>query len=212
MVFLHLNKSLAIHILRIWQRILRIGIPTTFLCDVTQSYLINMEKTSQLIKESRAEINIELSKQARHGVIEILNQILCDENILYIKTKNYHWNVIGPDFSERHAFFREQYETLDETIDEVAERIRDLNGKSLGTYSEYLEHGRLKESPGEYPNDITMISNLLADHEKVIRSLRKDADRCEDEYHDMGTNDFLIGLMKKHEKMAWMLRAHQDKG
>jgi starvation-inducible DNA-binding protein len=67
--------------------------------------LINMEKTSQLIKESRGDINIELPKQARHGVIEILNRILCDENILYIKTKNYHWNVIGPDFSERHAFF-----------------------------------------------------------------------------------------------------------
>ena len=180
-------------------------IATTFLCDVTQLNLINMEKTSQLIRESRAEINIELSKQARHGVIEILNRILCDENILYIKTKNYHWNVVGPDFSERHAFFRGQYETLDEIIDEVAERVRDLNGKSLGTYSEYLEHGRLKESPGEYPNDITMISNLLANHEQVIRTLRRDADRCEDEYHDMGTNDFLIGLMKEHEKMAWML-------
>jgi starvation-inducible DNA-binding protein len=63
--------------------------------------------------------------------------------------------------------------TLDEIIDEVAERIRDLNGKSPGTYSEYLEHGRLKESPGDYPNDITMISNLLANHEQVIRTLRK---------------------------------------
>jgi hypothetical protein len=53
----------------------------------------------------------------------------------------------------------------DEIIDEVAERIRDLNGKSLGTYFEYLEHGRSKESPGEYPNDITMVSNLLANYE-----------------------------------------------
>jgi hypothetical protein len=45
-----------------------------------------------------------------------------------------------------------------------------------------------------------MISNPLADHEQIIRSLRTDADRCE-EYHDMGTNDFLIGVMEKHEKM-----------
>jgi starvation-inducible DNA-binding protein len=65
--------------------------------------------------------------------------------------------------------------------------------------------------PGEYPNDITMISNLLADHEQIIRILRKDADLCDDECHDMGTNDFLIGTMEKHEKMAWMLRAHLDK-
>jgi starvation-inducible DNA-binding protein len=190
----------------------RIGFRPHFYAMLLILNLINMEKTSQLIRESRADINIELSKQARHGVIEILNRLLCDENILYIKTKNYHWNVIGPDFSERHAFFRGQYEAFDEIIDEVAERVRDLNGKSLSTYSEYLEHGRLKELPGEYPNDITMISNLLANHEQVIRTLRKDADRCEDEYHDMGTNDFLIGLMEKHEKMAWMLRAHIGKG
>ena len=48
---------------------------------------------------------------------------------------------------------------------------------------------------------------------QVNRTLRKDADRCEDEYgkYGMGTNDFFIGVMEKHEKMAWMLRAHLDK-
>lgn len=46
-----------------------------------------------------------------------------------------------------------------------------------------------------------MISNLLADHEQIIRSLCTDADRYED-FHDMGTNDFLISVMEKHEKMA----------
>jgi starvation-inducible DNA-binding protein len=168
-----------------------------------------MEKsTRQLVKESKAAIDIGLSKEARQGVIAILNNTLCDEYILYTKTRNYHWNVVGSDFSERHAFFKEQYEALDEIIDEVAERVRQLNGMSLGTLSEFVEHGRLKEFPGDYPDDLKMISNLLSDHEEIIRSLRRDADRCEDEYHDMGTNDFLIGIMEKHEKMAWMLRAH----
>jgi starvation-inducible DNA-binding protein len=72
-----------------------------------------MEKTvSQLVRESKMAIDIGLTKEARHGVIEILNKILCDENIIYIKTKNYHWNVVGQDFSERHAFFKEQYEAM----------------------------------------------------------------------------------------------------
>ena len=51
-----------------------------------------------------------------------------------------------------------------------------------------------------------MIANLLADHETIVRQLRSDSETAE-KYHDMGTNDFLIGLMQKHEKMAWMLRA-----
>ena len=28
-----------------------------------------------------------------------------------------------------------------------------------------------------------------------------------EKYADAGTSDFLTGLMEKHEKMAWMLRA-----
>ena len=45
-----------------------------------------------------------------------------------------------------------------------------------------------------------MISNLLSDHETIIKTLRKNADECEEPYHDMGTNDFLIGVMEKHKK------------
>jgi starvation-inducible DNA-binding protein len=52
-----------------------------------------------------------------------------------------------------------------------------------------------------------MIANLVDDHETVIRQLRNDLETCADKYHDMGTNDFLTGLMEQHEKMAWMLRA-----
>jgi DNA-binding ferritin-like protein len=55
-------------------------------------------------------------------------------NISYLqKTRNYHWNVVGLNFSERHKFFQERYEQIDEIIDEVAERARTLNGRSLGT-------------------------------------------------------------------------------
>ena len=73
--------------------------------------------------------------------------------------------------------------------------------------AEFLEHANLKEQPGDYPDAFTMLSNLCGDHEAVIQQLRKDADDCDEKYHDMGTNDFLIQLMQAHEKMAWMLRA-----
>ena len=56
----------------------------------------------------------------------------------------------------------------------------------------------------------TDAANLLADHEALIRALRVDLETCADRYHDIGTNDFLTGLMEKHEKMAWMLRAYVE--
>lgn len=70
----------------------------------------------------------------------------------------------------------------------------------------------LKERPGEYLQIGSMIGNLLMDHEIVIRQLRSDVDICADKYHDMGTSDFLTGLMERHEKMAWMLRAMLESG
>ena len=89
-------------------------------------------------------------------------------------------------------------------IDEVAERARSLDGWAFGTLAEFSQHARLKEEPGKYPPAQEMIAALLADHEVVIRRLRIDIEACAEKYHDTGTNDFLTGLMEKHEKMAWM--------
>jgi len=66
---------------------------------------------------------------------------------------------------------------------------------------------RLTEAPGAVPAAKDMIATLLADHEAVIRSLRADIGPVADTYQDIGTSDFLTGLLEKHEKMAWMLRA-----
>ena len=68
--------------------------------------------------------NIDLTDEQRGGVVLILNALLSDEYILYTKTRNYHWNVVGHQFHSLHKFFEEQYNALDEIIDEVAERAR----------------------------------------------------------------------------------------
>jgi starvation-inducible DNA-binding protein len=92
-------------------------------------------------------------------------------------------------------------------VDDVAERARSLGGKAIGTLANFLKQTRLKESPGEYPEACDMLAYLLADHEATIRPLRVDMETCADRYHDMGTNDFLTGLMERREKMAWMLQS-----
>jgi starvation-inducible DNA-binding protein len=154
--------------------------------------------------------NIGINDAQRAAVIEILNTLLSDEYLLYTKTRNYHWNVVGPQFNDLHKFFEAQYEELDGIVDEVAERARALGGTSFGTLAEFTEHTRLEEQPGKVPDAKGMLAALLADHEAVIRSLRTDAEVTMDKHKDAGTNDFLIGLMEKHEKMSWMLRAFKE--
>ncbi|MEW6298936.1 MAG: DNA starvation/stationary phase protection protein [Thermodesulfobacteriota bacterium] len=151
--------------------------------------------------------NIGLSDEQRKGVVDILQTVLADEYLLYTKTRNYHWNVVGPQFNDLHKFFEGQYTELSDMVDEVAERVRAVGDNALGTMAEFTQRARLQEHPGQYPSAQGMISNLLDDHERLIRTLRGDVDTCLEQYHDAGTGDFLTGLMEKHEKMAWMLRA-----
>ena len=151
--------------------------------------------------------SIGLPDDARGGVVEMLNALLSDEYLLYTKARNYHWNVFGPQFNDLHKFLETHYEELEEIVDDVAERARALGGFAFGTMEEFSKHARLSESPGEHPAARHMLANLLSDHESIIRQLRGDANACDEKYHDMGTNDFMIGLMERHEKIAWMFRA-----
>ena len=151
--------------------------------------------------------NLGIEDEHREGAAKILNALLADEYVLYTKTRNYHWNVVGPQFNDLHKFFEAQYEALNDIVDEVAERVRSLGGWTHGTLSEFMKQTRLKEHPGEYPNASSMMAALLADHEAIIRTLRIDQETVAEKYGDIGTNDILIGLMERQEKMAWMLRA-----
>ncbi len=154
--------------------------------------------------------NLGLSDKNRKGSVEVLSRMLADEYVLYTKLRNYHWNVTGSDFSELHKLFESQYEEVDEIIDDTAERARSLGGNALGTLKEFLQQTGLKEAPGDYPAAKVMIKNLLLDHEALIRSLRDGLAVCADKYQDMGTSDFITGVMEQHEKMAWMLRAYLE--
>ena len=154
-------------------------------------------------------VDIGIGEEDRRAIVDILNALLADEYVLATKTRNYHWNVVGPQFNDLHEFFEGQYEALNEVVDDVAERARSLGGQPLGTLAEFSQHARLKEHPGERPDARGMLADLMADHEAVVRQLRADLDAAVG-HNDLGTNDFLTGLMEKHEKMAWMLRAFRE--
>lgn len=152
------------------------------------------------------EINIGIPADNRKKVTHILNTLLADEFLLYIKTINYHWNVKSKHFRDMHKLFLDQYEMLLQICDDTAERVRSLDEPAFGTMQEFSKHTRLKENPGKQLTDQEMIKNLLEDHEAIIRTIRKDQ-QTSMELGDMGTNNFLLNLLEKQEKIAWMLRA-----
>ncbi|MBN8853951.1 MAG: DNA starvation/stationary phase protection protein [Sphingobacteriales bacterium 50-39] len=152
--------------------------------------------------------NIGISQQNLQAVAAELSKLLADEFVLYTKTRNAHWNVEGPDFHTMHIFFEQQYEALDETMDSVAERIRQLGHFAPATLQSFLSLTHLTEKLGEENDSQGFLKELLVDHENIIIYCRENINRFANEYGDLGTSDFITGLMEEHEKMAWMLRAH----
>ncbi|MCB0620535.1 MAG: DNA starvation/stationary phase protection protein [Saprospiraceae bacterium] len=162
---------------------------------------------TKTVPSSAADIQIGIEESGRFTIVKNLSRLLADEHVLYVKLRNYHWNVTGPYFQPLHAFFQEQYTEVALQIDEIAERIRSLGHFAPGAMSGYLEQARLQETGHLDGNAQAMLKQLLADHELIVRSLRVDLETAM-ELGDAGTSDFLTGLMEIHEKMAWMVRAH----
>lgn len=152
--------------------------------------------------------NIGLSEKKLKAVTELLAVVLANEVVLYTKSRKFHWNVNGESFMELHKLFENQYKQLEEAIDEVAERISKLGSKTIGTMHEYEKISSLKEHPGKYPSSKEMIRELLKDHETVIIHLRKAVETCGEKFEDVGSADFLTGLMEEHETIAWTLRRY----
>jgi starvation-inducible DNA-binding protein len=130
--------------------------------------------------------------------IKTLNTIISDELGLLLETWNFHWNVEGANFPSLHKLFEDQYDGLQELIDEMAERVRALGGVAETKVT--VEIGGLTPAA-------KMLSGLAARHEglsakmlaKWIPALEKDG--------DVGSVDLLTRALQMHDKMAWMLRA-----
>lgn len=152
------------------------------------------------------EPKIGITKKDLEASIDRLTIVLSDEMLLYVKTRNFHWNVSGNSFMELHKLFEAQYTDLEHTIDEVAERITKLGGKAIGTMKEFIDHSNLKESPKTIEQK-EMLKELLADHETTLKQLR-DHIKATEESNDYGTADFMTGILLKHESMSWMLRKY----
>jgi starvation-inducible DNA-binding protein len=122
--------------------------------------------------------SIGLKEKSRQIVANELSKILADESVLYLKTKNAHWNVEGADFYTMHKFFETQFIQLDALIDSVAERIRIIGHYAVATMTSYLSLTQLSEKTGEKNHSHGFIKDLLSDHETIAIKSRTNKRFC----------------------------------
>lgn len=139
-----------------------------------------------------------------------MNQILADEFAVFTKTLNYHWNVTGPRFMTIHQFLGKQYHELLGIMDELAERIRIVGDRPMGTLAEFSRQITVPEKPGTIPNTSQMMADLLQDHLTIREELIELITKNPESSMDPGTEDLLINVLKTHEEMAWILSSHLE--
>ena len=152
--------------------------------------------------------NIGISDNDIKSSVSMLSLLLGNEMVLYVKTRKSHWNVSGNSFMELHKLYESQYKQLEEQIDEIAERIGKMGEHTIGTMQEFIKNSSIKESPAVYLPSMDTLQELLSDHESIIIQLRKDISELQDKNMDVGSADFLTGLLESHETNAWVLRRY----
>lgn len=141
-------------------------------------------------------------------IAEALKSILADQFMIYVKARNYHWNVTGDLFFTLHEKFQELYEMLEKDIDVIAERIRTFDVYAPGTLKELQKlSGINDEDPDSYPDQATMTRNIISDIEFLSVRIVHTATKIQKEYEDETTASMLYGLAEKYDKFVWMLKS-----
>ena len=152
---------------------------------------------------------IDIKKDTRSKLIEILNQRLADAADLKSQAKQAHWNVKGMNFIALHELFDRVSTELDTHVDDIAERITTLGGTAMGTVRVAAQNSSLAEYPlgiADGADHVDALSTALADFGKKVRA---DIDAT-DKLGDADTADLFTGVSRSVDKLLWFVEAHQQ--
>jgi len=147
-----------------------------------------------------------LSTDAQTQIVEALNQSVAETAVTTMLAQNFHWNVTGMGFGPLHALFQEVYEDHFVAQDDLAERIKALNGFAEGTLAGMVKRSKVNEHEGS-ATDVEMIKQMQVAQETLAQTLAG-AGELAAKHGDGLTEDLCIARGQVHEKFAWMMRAH----
>lgn len=137
---------------------------------------------------------------------DTLKTLLATTYVFSIKTQNFHWNVESANFPQYHSFLGDLYEEVyDNTIDKIAEIIRQLDVYAPGSLTRFSELSQIQDQV-KIPRAELMFKELYEDN-SIILGLYKNAFHVAEEADEQGICDFIAGRIDAHGKHQWMLRS-----
>ena len=143
----------------------------------------------------------------RAKLITVLNARLADAIDLALQTKHAHWNVKGPNFIALHELFDKLAESVEEHIDEIAERVTALGGTAYGTLAAVARATTLKAYPQEISEGLAHVEALAGALAAFGARVRAAIDST-GKLGDADSADLFTGISRDSDKHLWFLEAH----
>lgn len=122
-----------------------------------------------------------------------------------IKTQNYHWNVEGIDFYQKHKMFQKIYEEVYGAVDDFAENIRKIKAYTPASLYRFSALATIDDEV-EILEPQAMVAELLRDAEKMQEIMKHLFVEAEALGHH-GLSNFLADRQDAFAKHAWFLRS-----
>ena len=138
-------------------------------------------------------------------LLDALKRAFANTHAMYIKSHGFHWNGVGNDFPQYHAFFETIYSEVYGSIDSFAEHIRACGGYAPASYTELSRLADIQDELG-VPPMLEMVQILYSDNQVVLNSLRT-AYQAAEAAGEIGLSNYLQDRYDVHTKHAWQLRS-----
>jgi starvation-inducible DNA-binding protein len=152
----------------------------------------------------RFDTPTDLNRDAVADISGGLRRLLADVFALYIKTKNFHWHIGGPNFRDYHLLLDEHASQIFAMTDPIAERTRKLGGTTLHSVGDIARRQRLTDNDSEAVGTEEMLAELCADNQLLTRYLRSTHEVCE-LHNDVATASLIEVWIDEAERRTWFL-------
>jgi starvation-inducible DNA-binding protein len=149
-----------------------------------------------------------LDKKTRSASIDVLQDRLSDALDAWTHSKQAHWNVRGPAFIAIHELFDKVAASVEDSADDIAERLATLGGSPRGTAREVGRASSLKE----YPLKISRESDHVAALSRSISTLATNCREAIDTTARLGdpvTADLFTRVAGELDKLVWFIESHE---
>jgi len=153
----------------------------------------------------------DLGSNATKDISGALNTLLADMFALYMKTKNFHWHISGPNFRDYHLLLDDQSAQLYATTDVIAERVRKVGGATIRSIGHIARLQRVLDNDADYVTPLDMLAELRDDNKQLAARMRETHGVC-DEHGDVATASLLENWIDEAEQRIWFLFETSRKG